>query len=172
MTSTHHMTFCYEPWAVRRFRIVSAKSAPAPYETPPHSGVLPVSVSKRRCRSTRSAVRRRQGQPGPVGGIPSSGSPLRPICRPRPDPLQAQPGLIGAGGCPDQVSLQCPAELPDLKGEGKRKDRPGNQDPLRVGHPCLPMPGEAILVPGAFLARGEFWVPTLRFKPLDTSGAC
>jgi hypothetical protein len=43
---------------------------------------------------------------------------------------------------------------------------------LRVGHPCLPMPGGAILVPGAFLARGEFWVPTLWFKPLDTSGAC
>ena len=175
MTSPHHMTFCYEPWAVRRFMAVSAKSAPAPYETPPHSGVLPVSVSKRRCRSTRSAVRRRQGQPDPVGGIPSSGSPLRPICRPRPDPLQAQPGLIGAGRCPDQVPLQCPAELPDLKGEGKRKDRPGSQDPLRVGHPCLPMPGGAILVPGAFLAilaRGEFWVPTLWFKPLDTSGAC
>jgi hypothetical protein len=43
---------------------------------------------------------------------------------------------------------------------------------LLVGHPCSLMPGGAILVPGAFLARGEFWVSTLRFKPLDTCGAC
>lgn len=50
------------------------------------------------------------------------------------------------------MPLQCPAELPDLKDEGKRKDRPGNQDPLRVVHQCLPRPGDVILEPRAFLA--------------------
>ena len=97
----HHMTFCYEPWAVRRFRIVSAKSAPAPCETPPHSGGWPVSVSRRRCRSTRPEDRRRQGQPDPVGGIPSSGSPFRALLLLFPDPLQGLPELNGAGGWGD-----------------------------------------------------------------------
>ena len=155
MTSPHHMTFCYEPWAVRRFRIVSAKSAPAPYETPPHSGGWPVSVSRRRCRSTRSAVRRRQGQPDPVGGIPSSGSPCRVLCRfLLPGSLQDLSELIDAGGWACQVPFQGTAELPNLEGKANSKDRPGHQDPFGVVHHDLSPPGCPWLTVGSLKRLG------------------
>ena len=141
MTRPHPMKFCYEPWVGGSLRIVCPRSAPAPCETPPRSGVLPVSVSRRRCRSTRSADQRRQGQPDPVGGIPSSASPFRLFVRPCPDPFQRLPELSGAGGSGREVAFQGTAELPELQGKGNRKHCPGNQDPFRVGHQCLLMPG-------------------------------
>ena len=80
----------------------SSKSAPAPYGTHPRSGVLPVSVSQKRYRSTRPADRRREGRPDPVGCIPSSESSFRLLLRLLfPDPLQDLPELIGARGWSD-----------------------------------------------------------------------
>ena len=151
MTRPHPMKFCYELWVVGPLRLASSKFAPAPYGTHPRSGVLPVSVSRRRYRSTRPADHRRQGQPDPVGGIPSSGSPFRALLLPFPDPLQGLPELNGAGGSESEVPFQGTAELPELQGKGNRKDRPGHQDPLRVGHQCLPVPGVVILEAWAFL---------------------
>ena len=134
MTRPHPMKFCYEPWVGGSLRIVCPRSAPAPCETPPRSGVLPVSVSRRRCRSTRPADHRRQGQPDPVGCIPSSGSTFRALLLLCPDPFQCLPELVGTGGWGDEVPFQGTDELQDLEGKGNRKDRPGHQDPERVGH--------------------------------------
>ena len=36
-------------------------------------------------------------------------------------------------GSDREFSFQSTAELPDIEGKGKRKDRPGHQDPFRVG---------------------------------------